>query len=120
MPTARVWCDPERISQVLHNLLENAARHTPPGTAVELRAHQTGNRVRIEVADCGPGLPEEDVALIFEKFGRGQQAVARQTPGAGLGLHLSRQIIQAHGSDLTVESTPGQGSVFVFELKAMP
>jgi signal transduction histidine kinase len=59
------------------------------------------------------------VDLIFEKFGRGQQAAARQTPGAGLGLYLSRQIVQAHGSDLTVESTPGQGSVFAFELEAM-
>jgi PAS domain S-box-containing protein len=115
----RVWCDPERMSQVLHNLLDNAARHTPPGTPVALRTHQVGNRVRIEVADRGPGLPAEDVGLIFEKFGRGQQAAARQTPGAGLGLYLSRQIVQAHGSDLTVESTPGQGSVFAFELGAM-
>jgi PAS domain S-box-containing protein len=115
----RVWCDPERMSQVLHNLLDNAARHTPPGTPVELRTHQVGNRVRIEVADRGPGLPAEDVGLIFEKFGRGQQAAARQTPGAGLGLYLSRQIVQAHGSDLTVESMPGQGSVFAFELEAM-
>jgi signal transduction histidine kinase len=115
----RVWCDPERMSQVLHNLLDNAARHTPPGTPVELRSHQVSNRVRIEVADRGPGLPPEDVGLIFEKFGRGQQAAARQTPGAGLGLYLSRQIVQAHGSDLTVESTPGQGTVFAFELEAM-
>jgi signal transduction histidine kinase len=115
----RVWCDPERISQVLHNLLDNAARHTPSGTPVELRTSQVGNRVRIEVADHGPGLLAEEVALIFEKFGRGQQAAARQTPGAGLGLYLSRQIVQAHGSDLTVESTPGQGCVFAFELEAM-
>jgi signal transduction histidine kinase len=115
----RVWCDPERMSQVLHNLLDNAARHTPPGTPVELRTYQVGSRVRIEVADRGPGLPAEDVALIFEKFGRGQQAAARQTPGAGLGLYLSRQIVQAHGSDLTVESAPDQGAVFAFELEAM-
>ena len=80
----RVWCDPERISQVLRNLLDNAAKHTPPGTPIELRAHREGTRVRIEVADQGPGLPAEDVALIFEKFGRGHQAAARQAR-AGIG-----------------------------------
>jgi PAS domain S-box-containing protein len=116
----RVWCDPERISQVLHNLLDNAAKHTPPGTPIELRAHREGTRVRIEVADQGPGLSAEDVVLIFEKFGRGHQAVARQVSGMGLGLYLSRQIVRAHGSDLAVESAPGTGTVFAFELEVAP
>jgi signal transduction histidine kinase len=116
----RVWCDPERISQVLHNLLDNAAKHTPPGTPIELRAHREGTRVRIEVADRGPGLSAEDVVLIFEKFGRGHQAVARQVSGMGLGLYLSRQIVRAHGSDLTVESSPGTGTVFAFQLEVAP
>jgi PAS domain S-box-containing protein len=117
VPNVNVWCDAERISQVLRNLLDNAATHTPPGTPVELRAHRDGARVRIEVADRGPGLSAADVALIFEKFGRGRQAMERQTLGAGLGLYLSRQIMMAHGSDLTVESAPGKGTVFAFELK---
>jgi PAS domain S-box-containing protein len=118
-PEVRVWCDPERTSQVLRNLLDNTVKHTPPGTLVELRVHHGGNQVRIEVADHGPGLPGEDMGLIFEKFGRGHQAAAQQIPGAGLGLYLSRQIIQAHGSDLTVESTPGEGLVFAFELETV-
>jgi PAS domain S-box-containing protein len=116
-PETMVWCDPERVSQVLRNLLQNAAKHTPPGTSVELRAHRDGQQVRIEVADNGLGLAVEDVDLIFEKFGRGPSAAAHQTSGAGLGLYLSRQIMRAHGSDLTVESTPGAGTVFAFDLK---
>jgi PAS domain S-box-containing protein len=119
-PEVNVWCDAERISQVLRNLLGNAATHTPPDTPVELRAHRDGAQVHIEVADRGPGLCEEDVALIFEKFGRGRQAVERQTLGAGLGLYLSRRIMMAHGSDLTVESAPGKGTIFAFALDVAP
>jgi PAS domain S-box-containing protein len=116
-PEMLVWCDPDRVSQVLRNLLQNAAKHTPAGTAVELRAHREGQQVRIEVADDGPGLATEDIDLIFEKFGRGPSAAAHQTSGAGLGLYLSRQIMRAHGSDLTIDSTPGEGTVFSFSLK---
>lgn len=116
----RVWCDPERISQVLRNLLDNAVKHTPPGTAVALRAHREGTRVHIAVADHGPGLSTEDIDSVFEKFGRGHSAAARQTPGAGLGLYLSRQIVQAHGSELTVTSAPGTGTVFAFDLEVAP
>jgi signal transduction histidine kinase len=75
--------------------------------------------VRIEVADDGPGLAAEDIDLIFEKFGRGPSAAAHQTSGAGLGLYLSRQIMRAHGSDLTIDSTPGEGTVFSFSLKVV-
>jgi PAS domain S-box-containing protein len=116
-PEELVWCDPERISQVLRNLLQNAAKHTPAGTSVELRAHREGRQVRIEVADNGPGLAAEYVELIFEKFARGPSAAAHQTSGAGLGLYVSRQIMRAHGSDLTVESKPGEGTVFTFALQ---
>ncbi|MBW3632176.1 MAG: PAS domain S-box protein [Chloroflexi bacterium] len=116
IPDVRVWCDPERMSQVLRNLLDNAAKHTPPGTYVEINVHRKGQRVRLEVADRGPGLSEEEVPLIFEKFGRGRQAAARQTPGAGLGLYLSRLLVEAHGSELTVETAPGSGARFAFEL----
>jgi PAS domain S-box-containing protein len=115
----RVWCDAERISQVLRNLLDNAAKHTPSGTPVALRAHREDTRVRMEVVDRGPGLPAEDVALIFEKFGRGHQAAELQTPGAGLGLYLSRQIVEAHGSELTVASAPATGTVFAFDLEVV-
>jgi signal transduction histidine kinase len=115
-----VVCDPERISQVLRNLLANAAVHTPAGTLVELRARQIGQRVRIEVVDQGPGMSAEDVALIFEKFGRGRRAAVRQTPGAGLGLYVSRKIVRAHDSELKVTSRLKQGTTFSFELDVAP
>jgi PAS domain S-box-containing protein len=119
-PEVNVICDPERIGQVLRNLLANVATHTPAGTPVELRAKQIGQRVRIEVADRGPGLSDEDLATIFEKFGRGRQAAARQTPGAGLGLYVSRKIVRAHDSDLKVVSRAEVGTTFSFELDVAP
>ncbi|MDP9357263.1 MAG: HAMP domain-containing histidine kinase [Chloroflexota bacterium] len=115
----RVRADPERIGQVLRNLLSNAAKYSPAGTPIELRIVPAGMRVRVEVADCGFGIPAEDLARIFEKFERGRHERGRKIPGHGLGLYLSRRIVQAHGSDLTARSTPGEGSVFGFELEGV-
>ena len=114
----RVWADPERIGQVLRNLLSNAAKYSPEGTPIELRTARKNGRVRIEVADHGPGIRSEDLRRIFEKFGRGPDREGRKVPGVGLGLYLSRRIVRAHGAELTVESEPGRGSVFGFELEA--
>lgn len=114
----RVQADPARIGQVLRNLLSNAARYSPDGTRISLRAASAGNgRIRIEVADRGPGIDPGDLVRIFEKFGRGGNGKDGPVSGAGLGLYLSRRIMRAHGSDLTVRSGPGAGSVFAFELK---
>jgi len=113
----RVLADPERIGQVPRNLLGNAAKYSPPGAPIELRARGNGGRVRIEVADRGYGIHPDDRARIFEKFGRGRDQAGRKVPGVGLGLYLSRRIVRAHGTDLTVESTPGVASVFGFELE---
>lgn len=113
----RVLADPERIGQVLHNLLSNAAKYSPEGTPIELRASRGRRRVSIEVADRGPGIHPDDLTLIFEKFGRARDLEGRRVPGVGLGLYLSRRIVQSHGSDLTVRSELGEGSVFGFELE---
>jgi signal transduction histidine kinase len=113
----RVVADPERIGQVLRNLLSNAAKYSPKGVPIELRAKCRQERVRIEVADHGPGIHPEDIAQIFEKFGRGRDREGRKIKGVGLGLYLSRGIVQAHGGDITVYSAPGEGAVFGFELK---
>ena len=119
-PREKVIADPERVGQVLRNLLSNAAKYSPEGTPIELRATrykgETGC-IRMEVADHGPGIHPDDVVRIFEKFGRGRDARGRKVAGVGLGLYLSRRIVQAHGGNLTVDSTPGEGSVFGFELK---
>ncbi len=116
-PNARVLADPQRIGQVLRNLLGNAAKHTPPGTPVVLRARQADGRVHIEVADHGPGIHPDDLTRIFRKFGRGRDATGHRLPGVGLGLYLSRRIIEAHGGNLAVVSEPGTGSTFGFDLK---
>jgi signal transduction histidine kinase len=113
----RVLADPERIGQVLRNLLGNAAKYSPPGSPIEVRTERRGGQVRVEVVDQGYGIHPDDLARVFEKFGRGRDAEGRRVPGVGLGLYLTRRILQAHGSDLTVSSTLGQGSTFAFELE---
>lgn len=119
-PREKVLADPDRVGQVLRNLLSNAAKYSPGGTPIELRATRLrggSDRVRIEVADYGAGIHPDDVTRIFEKFGRGRDAKGRKVAGVGLGLYLSRRIVQAHGGDLAVDSEPSEGSVFGFELK---
>jgi signal transduction histidine kinase len=113
---ACVLADPERVGQVLRNLLSNAAKYSPEGMPIELRAIGKNGRVRIEVADRGQGVHPEDVARIFEKFGRGRDQKSGVSSGAGLGLYLSQRIVQSHGSKLTVQTRLGDGSVFGFEL----
>lgn len=116
----QVKVDPDRMGQVLRNLLSNAIKHTPPGTAVDLRVCAVNGRVRFEVADRGPGIPPEDIARVFAKFARGRDAEVRMTPGVGLGLYLAQQILRAHGSELHVSSTPGEGTIFSFDLESSP
>lgn len=113
----QVEVDPDRIGQVLRNLLGNAVKHTPPGTCVGIRVSTANERVRFEVADTGPGIPPEDTERIFAKFARGRDAEDRSTPGTGLGLYLARQIVRAHGSELHASSTPGKGTTFTFEME---
>lgn len=120
MSDAHVWADSERIGQVLRNLLNNAAKYSPVGAPIALRALPTQNGVRLEVADCGPGIHPDDLSRIFDKFGRGRNQANQKVAGVGLGLYLSRRIVQAHGADLTVTSKPGEGSIFAFELEVAP
>ena len=117
----QVWADPDRIGQVLRNLLSNAAKYSPDGTPIELRAEpgQAPGRVRIEVADHGYGVHPEDTSRVLEKFGRGRDRSGRKVAGVGLGLYLSQRIVRAHGSELTLSSNPGTGSVFGFELRTV-
>jgi signal transduction histidine kinase len=114
----RVLADPERIGQVLRNLLSNAARYSPDAAPIGLRAARRDGRVRIEVEDRGVGIAAADATRIFGKFERGDRQ-AGAPRGAGLGLYVARQIVVAHGSDLTVSSQPGRGSVFAFALETV-
>ena len=117
----QVLADPERLGQVVRNLLGNATRHTPPGTPIALQARlERADRVRITVADEGPGIAPEDRRRILEKFGRGRDAEQQRTPGAGLGLYVARRILSAHGTALEVDSVPGEGARFGFTLEVAP
>lgn len=107
----RVRVDRERIQLVLSNLVANALKHTPRGGSVEITAVEGEDRVRFEVKDTGPGIPREYHGSIFEKFFRVPGAPAG---GVGLGLYLAREIVEAHGGRIGIESAPGVGSRFWF------
>jgi len=103
------------IEQVLINLLENAARHSPEGSEVEIKAIKSGGFVRFEISDNGPGITQGEEEAIFEKFHRGPNA---PSGGFGLGLAICRGVLKAHGSQIWARHRPGGGAQFVFELKA--
>jgi signal transduction histidine kinase len=112
-----VLADRERIGQVLRNLLSNAAKYSGPRAPIELCAERHGDYVRFTVRDEGYGIHPDDMERIFEKFGRGRDRSGRRVTGVGLGLYLSRRIVQLHGSELEVDSALDEGSSFSFELE---
>jgi signal transduction histidine kinase len=111
--------DERRVRQVVFNLLTNAVKFTPPGGTITVGAAQVDGEVRVSVTDDGPGIAPEDQARIFEEF---QQAAAgkQEREGTGLGLALSKRLVELHGGRIWVESEPGHGSTFVFTLPATP
>jgi two-component system sensor histidine kinase KdpD len=106
------------IDQVLTNVLENAAKHTPPGTPIEVVLEPAGDSVRVCVADSGPGIPAEAAGRIFEKFGRARAAGG--PAGSGLGLPVSRGFVEAHGGRLELVPSPARGARFCFTLPLDP
>jgi signal transduction histidine kinase len=112
LPTVRG--DPERLRQVLANLVENAVKYSPAGELVDVLATASNGRVQVAVTDRGPGIPAEDHGLIFEKFGRAKSG--RLVPGTGLGLFIARSIAEAHGGTLDVQSIPDHGATFTLTL----
>ena len=112
LPLLRV--DATLLEQALANLLENAARHTPTDTVVQLRARRDGGELVVSVEDHGPGLPEHDVERVFEKFQRATSEGAVR--GIGLGLAICRAIVRLHGGRIWAERVPGGGTAFRFTL----
>lgn len=109
--------DPDRMEQVLYNLVANALRYTPAGGKITLSAARIEHGVRLTVQDTGAGIPAEDLPFIFDRFWKGDRARARQPgAGSGLGLAIARQLVQAHGGEIRVESQPGQGTTFVIDM----
>jgi PAS domain S-box-containing protein len=116
-----VLADPDRLQQILLNLLTNAIKFTPRGGRVRADCERDGERVRIRVADTGIGIPPSQLGRIFDPFVQLDGGAARETPvtsGVGLGLAISRNLARAMNGDLTVESEPGTGSVFTVDLPA--
>jgi signal transduction histidine kinase len=112
----KVVADPERIGQVLRNLISNASKYSAPGSSIEIRVGRESDRARIEVVDRGYGVHPEDLGSVFDKYRRGRFVDGRNIPGKGLGLYLSQGILRAHRSELQVQSNLGEGSVFWFTL----
>jgi signal transduction histidine kinase len=110
--------DPERVHQVVANLLENAVRYTPTGGRVEVQARRTRDGVRVEVSDEGPGIPEADAARVFERFYRADHARASGDGGAGLGLAIAQWIVELHGGEIHPERREPHGCRMVVTLPA--
>ncbi|MBI3964975.1 MAG: CHASE3 domain-containing protein, partial [Chloroflexi bacterium] len=112
----RVTADPDRVTQIVTNLLSNASKYTPAGGTVTVSAEAEGDWVRIAVADTGVGLTAEDQARLFEKFFRASNRATQEEKGTGLGLAIVKSLVQLHGGEITMTSEPGTGSTFAFTL----
>ena len=112
-----VVADPDRMAQVLDNLVSNALRYTPENGRVLLTATQMNGHVRLTVKDSGPGLSASELAHVFDRFYRGDKARSRQEDGGtGLGLAIARSLVEANHGRIWAESKPGDGAEFIVEL----
>jgi two-component system sensor histidine kinase KdpD len=113
-----VLADSELAGLTLRQLLTNALKYSNPESSIEIRASKEGDFVKISVKDHGPGIPIEERSRVFERYYRISKSAVR-VPGTGLGLHIARDIVQAHGGNIWVESESNQGSEFFFTLPAV-
>jgi signal transduction histidine kinase len=111
-----VDADPDRISQVLANLLTNANKYAPEGATVRLTAGRVGDEIEFAVADNGPGLGEEELEHVFDRFWRAQSGETQAVGGTGLGLAIAKSLVDLHGGAISVDSVEGKGATFRFVL----
>ncbi len=108
--------DPDRIEQVLTNLIDNAIRHTPKGGKITVNGRVDGKGIYLKVQDTGSGIPPEDLPFVFERFYKADKARTRGKAGTGLGLAIAKNIVVAHDGEITVESKLGQGTAFTIKI----
>jgi PAS domain S-box-containing protein len=116
LPGARAYIDPDRIIQVLTNLLSNAAKFSPRQGIVSVSMARCGNCIRLAVTDRGPGIPEEFKIRIFDKFAQADASDSRRRGGTGLGLHIAKAIVEQSGGTIGFETTPEGGTTFYCDL----
>jgi PAS domain S-box-containing protein len=115
-PAAVALADACRVEQVLHNLIGNAEKYTPPDARIAVAVTMVGGEIVVTVADEGPGIAKEDQHVIFERFHRLGEQLTRSSGGTGLGLFIARRLVEAMGGRIWVDSEPGQGAEFRFTL----
>ena len=115
-----IEAQPDRVRQVLVNLITNAHEYSPVGASIEVAAHGYGGGVEVAVTDNGPGIPAQQLEHIFERFTRGDAGLTQRVGGTGLGLAISKSLVELHGGTIDVDSTPGAGSTFRFRLPVRP
>jgi hypothetical protein len=108
--------DPNRIDQVINNLITNAIKFSKSGSRIVLRAVLLKDVVAISVTDQGPGIPREEISKMFQYFGRTNVLPSAGEKSTGLGLAIAKRMVEAHGGKIDVESQPGKGSTFTFTL----
>ncbi len=108
----QIIADPEKLSQVLRNLFQNACQYTPDGGNIRISAERLPGRIKIVFANTGEGIAEEDLPFIFERFYRGEKSRSREHGGAGIGLAIVKELVEAHGGEIGAESTPGKTRVW--------
>jgi signal transduction histidine kinase len=115
-PEVMIVADRAQLVSAVGNLLDNAIKFSPKGSIVKVSIDVADDVVAISVADNGPGIGEEHLSRVFERFYRVDDARSRATGGSGLGLAIVRHITRLHGGDVSVVSTPGEGSTFTLTL----
>jgi signal transduction histidine kinase len=118
IPQIRI--DPDRFRQILSNLLANALQHTPEEGEISVSISTREHQISISIADTGPGIPEEELDRIFERFYRRDPSRSRTTGGSGLGLSIAKSLVERQEGHITVKSKPGEGATFTIEFPVPP
>ncbi len=111
-----VYADPDRVEEVLTNLVDNAIKYSPKGGRIAVTGRAKGDSVEVTITDEGIGIPQRELGRVFERFHRGENGQVQKVRGMGLGLYICRSIVEAHGGKIEVSSEAGKGSKFTFTL----